>query len=312
MEAAEGVAVTLVIAAALFLALRRLVLCPLRDISHAVASLRADPEHVPPRLPAAAPEEIALAMADLRDLRQDIRRGTWRRARLAAAGASASRFSHDIRGLLAPAMLSAERLQSNVDAPVRRHGDIVLRSVERTIELVRSELEFARGGAAPFEIRRLVLHDVVATAAKRIAAHVPRLDVRNLVDPELAVEADVAELERVLVNLLRNAGEAGATLVTVEASGAGMIRVLLTDDGPGLPASVASAPFQPPEAGRTGIGLALARDLMRAHRGELELVATSHEGTTLCLVLPLPREMRVPARPAETAASLPQGNPRAP
>jgi signal transduction histidine kinase len=94
----------------------------------------------------------------------------------------------------------------------------------------------------------------------------------------------------VLVNLLRNAIEAGATQSSLRLdSGDGPDALVVTDNGPGLPYKVASNLFRPFNgAGRnggTGLGLVIARDLLRAHGGDLTLRYTGPEGTAFDLRL---------------------------
>ncbi|CAG4920522.1 unnamed protein product [Acidocella sp. C78] len=63
------------------------------------------------------------------------------------------------------------------------------------------------------------------------------------------------------------------------------------DDGPGLPERARANLFRPftgsARSGGTGLGLAIARDLVRAHGGELSLVATGDRGTQFRLAIPL-------------------------
>jgi signal transduction histidine kinase len=64
----------------------------------------------------------------------------------------------------------------------------------------------------------------------------------------------------------------------------------VSDDGPGLPAKARDKLFQPfagsARAGGTGLGLAIARELVRAHGGELALVQSSAQGTIFRIDLP--------------------------
>ncbi len=67
------------------------------------------------------------------------------------------------------------------------------------------------------------------------------------------------------------------------------IAIEITDDGPGLPEKVRAELFRPfagsTRRGGAGLGLAIARDLMVAHGGDIELVATGEAGTTFRLTL---------------------------
>jgi signal transduction histidine kinase len=68
-------------------------------------------------------------------------------------------------------------------------------------------------------------------------------------------------------------------------------RITLTDNGPGVPERVQARLFQPFSASQTpegsGLGLAIARELARAHGGDLELADSGPKGATFALTLPL-------------------------
>ena len=121
----------------------------------------------------------------------------------------------------------------------------------------------------------------------------------NNVDGNLRAYGDRDQLFRVLVNLVRNAVEAKADKVVVTAGmnspgnqEATIIEVV--DNGPGLPPVASEKLFQPfagsGRPGGTGLGLAIAREIMEAHGGTIELLATGAAGTTFRLVLPVPAE----------------------
>jgi signal transduction histidine kinase len=107
----------------------------------------------------------------------------------------------------------------------------------------------------------------------------------------LAVNADRDQLFRVFVNLGRNAVEAGARQVRIDAvlHGSDLV-VEVIDDGPGIAARAQEKLFQPfagtARAGGTGLGLVIARELIRAHGGELLLARTDASGTVFRIVIP--------------------------
>jgi signal transduction histidine kinase len=239
-------------------------------------------------------------------MQHELRAALWRNARLAALGAALARVSHDLRGILAPALLTAERLQGNPDPALRRVGDSIARTVERATDLVRNTLEFAgEVPAAPRE--RVALRDLVQEVADEVRTRHPLLRVDVRIDFTLAALGDRASLRRALANLIRNAAEAGARQVEVSADLDGDLAVMsVADDGPGLPEAVRASLFQPfvtsGKKGGTGLGLAITRDLVRAQGGEIGLVRTTPQGTQFRLALRVPGvEGRRPAAEAGAA-----------
>jgi signal transduction histidine kinase len=113
----------------------------------------------------------------------------------------------------------------------------------------------------------------------------------NALGSERRAHADRDLLYRVLVNLGRNAFDAGATTVTVAARSSGAYLLIdVTDNGNGVPSHVVSQLFRPfttgGRAGGAGLGLAIARELVRAHGGEIVLSHTGATGTTFQFTLP--------------------------
>jgi signal transduction histidine kinase len=238
-----------------------------------------------------ANDEIAAASRELAALQHELRGALWRHAHLAALGAAMSRASHDLRGILAPALLTAERLQMNADPRISNAGDVLVRAIDRATELVRRTVAFVREGPPTLTRAPLDLGSVIEEAAEQVRATTPKLRIEAAVPGATRVEADAGELVRVFANLLRNAGEAGALHVVVGAvSGQAAIEVTIEDDGPGLPEPVRQALFRPfvtgGRPGGSGLGLAIAHDLVRAHGGELTLMRTGPCGTTFRVVLP--------------------------
>ena len=125
------------------------------------------------------------------------------------------------------------------------------------------------------------------------------LAIEDAIPPDLIVEADRDQLYRVFLNLARNAVEAGAhRLRFAAAREAATIAIEVADDGHGLPPKARENLFRPffgsARPGGSGLGLAIARELVRAHGGELSLASSTGAGTVFRLTLPAPaiREVR--------------------
>ncbi len=113
------------------------------------------------------------------------------------------------------------------------------------------------------------------------------------------IEGDREQLYRVLYNLLHNSLLAGSRLIEVRLAEANeTIAIDIADDGPGLPPRAREHLFTPfagsARKGGTGLGLAIARDIMRAHGGDIELISTSAEGTCFRLLFNMPTETSNP------------------
>ncbi len=109
--------------------------------------------------------------------------------------------------------------------------------------------------------------------------------------------ADHDRLEQVFVNLLSNAlghNPPGTRVrVTATVDGAAEVTVTVADDGAGMPADVALAPFEPMRRRRTpsagaGLGLSIARGIVAAHGGRIEL---EQPGQGTCFRIRLPVEV---------------------
>ncbi|MBV9655627.1 MAG: HAMP domain-containing histidine kinase [Acetobacteraceae bacterium] len=287
-------------AAFVYGAMLLLLVRPIRQITNSIVAFRANPERTPPldpnRLTFLPGGEISIAGRELAAMQRELRTALWRNARLAALGAAIAKVGHDLRNVLSPALLSAERLEMHPEPGVRRSGATLVRAVENATEMVGRMLDFAREVPPQLVIAAVDLGELVAEAAAS-----PQLNdadrVDNQVRPGTEALADRALLLRVVLNLLRNAIEAGATRIEIRvaerASAAGTLTLEIADDGPGLPPEVRDRLFRPfvtsGKQGGTGLGLAIAADLMRAQGGQIALLKTGGAGTVFLLTLPAVR-----------------------
>jgi signal transduction histidine kinase len=306
--AADFAALSLVVAGVtgglVYLAVLLLLVRPMRRITGSIAAFRADPERTTPLDPndlsVLSNDEISVAAHELAAMQHELRAALWRNARLAALGTVVAKVSHDLRGILTPALLTAERLELNADPRVQHAGEILVTAVDRAADLVRRTLDYAREGPPPLDLAPVAMAPLVREAAETARPPGSSLHMDNDVDPAILVRADRIQLFRVLTNLLRNAAEAGARSVRISAHQENtMLAVEIADDGPGLPEAMRNDLFRPfsgsARRGGAGLGLAIARDLTVAHGGDIELISTGESGTKFRLTLRLVESERFEA-----------------
>jgi PAS domain S-box-containing protein len=221
-------------------------------------------------------------LAVIRDLRGE---------QLAEVGQSVRKLVHDLRNTLATAQLLSDRLQGHSDPKVQSGADVMSRSLERALQLCQQTLRAGRAREQHPARTRFLLDDVVDELLA--TAMLPgNVGIRIVFDPAAStrLDADFDQVYRILLNLVRNAEDAGARTVTIRGGRQeGTATLTVTDDGPGLPAELGHrlATEKPQtRAGGTGLGLMITSELAQGHGGTLSVVETGPDGTTFDIVLP--------------------------
>ncbi|MFZ5783124.1 MAG: sensor histidine kinase [Pseudomonadota bacterium] len=285
----------------LYLALRWLVIQPLQALAADMVTFRRAPEEgEAERAPSERRDEIGVVDREFRNLQRELRASLRQKSRLAEIGAAANKINHDLRNMLSTARLLSDRLARSADERTRALAPTILRTIDRATRLASDAIEYVRDRPTPrlaaVDLADLV--DEVGIALQEQGEEDNPNHLRhwtNAVPAGLQAQADRDLLYRVLVNLGRNAFEAGATIVTVKArDDGGQTIVDVSDNGPGVPPELMGDIFRPfvtgdRTAGRpggAGLGLAIARDLVGAHGGEINLAETGLRGTTFRFTLP--------------------------
>jgi signal transduction histidine kinase len=196
-----------------------------------------------------------------------------------------------LRNILATARLVTDGLTLSAAPEVRRVAPRLLDAIDRAVALCTSTLDFSREGAPPLASSRFALAPLIEEVGPGLAVAADELVIAREIPPDLTIEADRDQLYRVFMNLARNAVEAGARRLSFSAMCEGrMLVVEVADDGPGLAPKARENLFRPffgsARPGGSGLGLAIARELVRAHGGELTLASSTGAGTVFRLALP--------------------------
>jgi signal transduction histidine kinase len=283
---------SLITAALVFVSLNWLLVRPMRRITASMMEFRDDPEDASRVITASGRrDEIGLAERELAVLQKTVQQALGQRARLAALGTAVSKINHDLRNILATARLVTDGLTASAAPEVRRVAPRLLDAIDRAVALCTKTLDFSREGTPPLALSRFLLAPLIDEIGPGLAISEEDLVVEDAIPPDLAIEADRDQLYRVFMNLARNAIEAGAHRLRFSAAGdGGTLMIDVADDGPGLPPKARENLFRPfygsARPGGSGLGLSIARELIRAHGGELTLASSAGTGTVFRLALP--------------------------
>jgi signal transduction histidine kinase len=209
------------------------------------------------------------------------------REHLASLGELAAGLAHEVRNALATIHGYLRLLRDAGEDRRPRYVEAIIAETEGLDRLVDRFLAFTR----PRELHReqLELREVLREAVVHVGQAHPRLDVRIEGDGVTAA-ADRTALLVVFENLLRNAAEARAdahVVIRVEAAADGAV-VTVEDNGPGVPANLRESLFAPFVSSKPsgGLGLALARRLLRLLGGELSFDREFASGARFVVWLP--------------------------
>lgn len=271
---------------------------PLREV--AAAARRLGQGDLTARAAGGADRESAELAAAFNTMAERVERSEMLRRR------AASDMAHD---LATPATVLESQLQAMLDGvvPKNRANLEAARASASALGSVIVQLgELASAEAAPIQARpeRVEVAGLLAEATQALDGLYREAGVRLEVEPGppgLAATADPAHLGRALRNVMTNAAQhtppgRSVRVVVASSSDGGRVEIRVTDEGPGIPATDLPHIFErfyradPSRGGRpgagAGIGLTIARELLAASGGSVEVDSSGPAGTTIRLDLP--------------------------
>jgi PAS domain S-box-containing protein len=246
---------------------------------------------------------VSIDITDRKATEEALRRAAKEESLAVLAGGVAHDFNNLLAAILGHAALALKQLPEG--SPARRHVEKAAGAVERAADLTRQMLAYS--GRGHFVVRPTDVNALVRENLPLFEVAVPksvRLEARIDPEPPL-VDADVGQIQQVLMNLVINAaeaiGERGGTVTVAtgvrevagsdealwRASGQPLapgryVSLEVRDDGPGMDAETVDRIFEPffttKFTGR-GLGLAAVLGVVRGHRGALSVESAPGQGT---------------------------------
>jgi signal transduction histidine kinase/pSer/pThr/pTyr-binding forkhead associated (FHA) protein len=250
------------------------------------------------KLAIAIAHQAALAVEDTR-----YHQAMLQAERLAAIGQAIAALSHHIKNILQGLRSGSEILKMGLveknDQLLQQGWKIVEKNQGKIYDLVMDMLSYSKEREPAIEetdINR-VIHDVLELLQGRIKEVGARLETR-LSDEMPRVPADPEGVHRALLNILTNALDAvearknpHVAVASAVESGGGWARMVVLDNGIGIPADKLGDIFKPFISSKgskgTGLGLAVSRKILREHGGDIVVQSQPGKGSRFILRLPL-------------------------
>jgi two-component system, NtrC family, sensor histidine kinase HydH len=285
---------TLLLAALLVTPIAQAITQPLAKLSAFVRSFKQNQLAATPKLGPPEVQELGRAFESLMQDLSKSQANLTRAAKLAVVGEMAAAMSHEVRTPLGILRSSADLLlrEPKLSQEGREVLGFVISETERLNKLVSSLIDAARPRALVLANFNLI--EMISNAIALLTSQAKAKNVQLIFNQADAIEivADKDQMTQVMMNLLMNAiqilPENGKVEVNVQNE-KDFIQIEVLDDGAGISADNQAQIFEPfftQRAGGVGLGLAVVRQIVQAHGGEITYQTSRYNGAQFTVTLP--------------------------
>jgi signal transduction histidine kinase len=220
--------------------------------------------------------------------------------RLAAIGELAGMVGHDLRNPLSSIKNAAYYLKKKgaaiPESQSREMLEVIDKSIDHSNRIINDLLEYA--GEIRLELHEASPKSLLTTSLK--ALQVPeKIQIIDHTNDEPQLSVDLEKIERVFINLIKNAIDAmpnGGTLEVLSRQTGSNVEMCFADTGTGITDEVLPKIFSPlftTKAQGMGFGLAICKRAVIAHGGKISVETALGKGTTFTVVLPIEPEVEI-------------------
>jgi signal transduction histidine kinase len=270
------------------------ILAPVKRLDRAAEAIARGDYDI--RLPVESQDELGRLTETFNNMCSSIqsaRQELIQKEQIATIGRLSTSIVHDLRNPLAAIYGGAEMMvDSDLPPPqVKRLAQNIYRASRRIQELLQDLVNVSRGKEKAVEVCRL--RDVISAAWEVLARSAETQSVKVFLDvpEEIELPLERSRMERVFVNLFSNSLDAmpeGGRIEVTARRDDSVVLVEVGDTGPGISSEVRASLFQPFRSGKRnglGLGLALSRQTVLDHGGDMSADANGSGGARFRLRL---------------------------
>ncbi len=231
--------------------------------------------------------------------------------RFASIGELAGMIGHDLRNPLTSIQGAAYYLKikyaKDLNDPGREMLDTIENSIQYSNKIISDLLDYSR--EIKLETEEATPRSLVISACVLIPAP-PNIQLLNLTQEEPRLLADTGKMNRVFVNIIKNAFEAmpnGGVLTITSAETADNVEFRFQDTGSGMSQETLGKLWTPlftTKAKGMGFGLPICKRIAEAHGGRMHAESTIGKGTAIIVTLPLKAASQPASQPQDTDRTL--------
>jgi len=236
--------------------------------------------------------------------------------KLAATGRMAAAIAHEINNPLGAVTNLAYLLTTDptLSAAGKEYAELLLSEIDRVSHVAKQSLAFFRDNNKLGELDICELLGGVIEINRRLLQQ-RKIEIAWDIPGSCTVYGSAQELQQVFANLISNAmdavGERARIRIRVRSGKSGIRRILIADNGCGIPDNVIARLFQPFVTSKgssgNGLGLWVSQGIVRKHGGEIRVrtsTAEGRSGTVFCVSLPGVQGMAAPRSPLSAAVGV--------
>lgn len=289
----------------IFLSLNRILIKPMKDITHNIVHFSENPEdHSRFITLSARQDEVGTTEKSLLSLEQELASMLQQKSRLASLGLAVSKINHDLRNMLSSAQLISDHLGTVDNPTVQRMTPRLISSLDRAIRLCGNTLKYGKSTEITPERRPFPLLPLVNEVLESLGLEDNGIRFHKVINADMTLNADRDQIFRVISNLTRNAALAlqtereqnegnlpkEQTILIRACQNSDVSKIYIEDNGPGIPEKMKKDLFKAfhtsTQLEGTGLGLAISDELVKIHGGTISLQENT-ELTSFMITMPV-------------------------